>query len=126
MLGAATYVLRNLSKQIEDVVYSDKARIQHTSRIVLGALAGIMVGWFSFLIPSETTSFLGSVSPLAIAFLVGYNIEIFFSLMDIPLNKLTETLQRPAPPREKEHETDVPPASGTPSEGGPVVEEASG
>ena len=88
VLGAATFVLRTLSKQIETVTYSEEAGIQHLSRISLGALAGIMVGWFSFLI--NTSTFLGSVSPLAIAFLVGYNIELFFSLMDIAINRFKE------------------------------------
>jgi hypothetical protein len=61
--------------------------VQHILSISLGALTGIMVGWFSFLLPQESTGFLGSVSPLAIAFLVGYNIELFFRLMDKAVNK---------------------------------------
>ncbi|NJN79025.1 MAG: hypothetical protein HC797_00295, partial [Anaerolineales bacterium] len=107
ILGAATSVLRTLSGQIEKVTFSESAGIQHVLRISLGALAGIMVGWFSFLWSSETTTFLGSVSPLAIAFLVGYNIELFFSLMDVALTRVTEASRKnppntgmpPAPPQ---------------------------
>jgi len=102
ILGAGTSVLRTLSKQIETVTYSEEAGIQHLLRISLGALAGIMVGWFSFLIPSETTTFVGSISPLAIAFLVGYNIELFFSLMDRALFSITDRLQRPSPTKQEE------------------------
>lgn len=80
LLGASTYSLRTLSREIDQMRFSDKRRIQHMLRIALGALSGIMVGWFSFLY--EGTTLLGSVPPLAIAFLVGYNIELFFSLMD--------------------------------------------
>lgn len=80
LLGASTSSLRSLSREIDQVIFSDKRRIQHMLRIALGALSGIMVGWFSFLY--EGTTLLGSVPPLAIAFLVGYNIELFFSLMD--------------------------------------------
>lgn len=97
ILGASTSVLRTLSKQVENVLYSEGAKIQHLLRIALGALSGIMVGWFSFLLPSESTNFLGSVSPLALAFLVGYNIELFFSLMDVALNKVNEARERNAP-----------------------------
>lgn len=88
LLGASTSALRSLSREIDLVIFSNKKRIQHLLRIALGALSGIMVGWFSFLLPNESASFVGSVSPLAIAFLVGYNIELFFSLMDIALNSV--------------------------------------
>jgi hypothetical protein len=88
LLGASTSALRSLSREIDQVIFSDKKRIQHLLRIALGALSGIMVGWFSFLLPNESGSFVGSVSPLAIAFLVGYNIELFFSLMDMALNSV--------------------------------------
>jgi hypothetical protein len=102
ILGAGTFVLRSLSKEIEEETFSDEKRTQHLLRVSLGALAGILVGWFSFLIPSETTTFVGSISPLAIAFLVGYNIELFFSLMDRALFSITDRLQRPAPVKEEE------------------------
>ncbi len=96
LLGAGTYVLRSLSRKIKDVTYSEVTGIQHLLSISLGALAGIMVGWFSFLIDTGTTTFLGSVSPLAIAFLVGYNIEPFFSRIDAAM-KMNETPRQTAP-----------------------------
>lgn len=106
LLGASTSALRSLSREMELVIFSNKRRIQHLLRISLGALAGIMVGWFSFLLPSESTSFVGSVSPLAIAFLVGYNIEVFFSLMDVALNSIKRMAR-------KEGQTDSPQDSAT-------------
>jgi len=108
ILGAGTSILRILSKQIEKVIYSEGAGIQHLLRISLGALAGIMVGWFSFLLPNESSSFLGSVSPLAIAFLVGYNIDLFFSMMDAALNKVNEMRQQTPPAIEKDDQVVVP------------------
>ena len=102
ILGAGTFVLRSLSKEIEDETFSDEKGTQHLLRVSLGALAGILVGWFSFLIPGETTTFVGSISPLAVAFLVGYNIELFFSLMDRALFSITDRLQRPSPTRQEE------------------------
>lgn len=101
ILGAGTFVLRSLSKEIENETFSDEKGTQHLLRVSLGALAGILVGWFSVLIPSETTTFVGSISPLAIAFLVGYNIEVFFSLMDRALFSITDRLQRPSPTPEE-------------------------
>jgi len=80
ILGAVVYVLRSLSRQIRHTTYSEATGIQHISHISLGALSGILVGWFSNLFSSD--SFISSVSPMAIAFLVGYNIELAFSKMD--------------------------------------------
>ena len=102
ILGAGTFVLRSLSREVEDETFSDEKGTQHLLRVSLGALAGILVGWFSFLIPDETITFVGSISPLAIAFLVGYNIELFFSLMDRALFSITDRLQRPAPNKQEE------------------------
>ena len=102
ILGAGTFVLRSLSKEIEDETYSDDKGTQHVLRVSLGALAGILVGWFSFLIPNETTTFVGSISPLAIAFLVGYNIELFFLLMDRALFSITDRLKQSSSPKEVE------------------------
>jgi len=114
ILGAGSFVLRTLSRQIEKVIFSEEVRTQHLLRISLGALAGIMVGWFSFLIPKETTTFLGSVSPLAIAFLVGYNIELFFSWMDAALNRIDISRKRNESDTENEEQADVPQATPKP------------
>ena len=99
ILGASTSILRNLSNQIKEVTYSEEAGIQHLLRIALGALAGIMVGWFT---PNGTTSFIGSVSPLAIAFIVGYNIELFFSLMDAVISQVKRLQSSTAPTKENQ------------------------
>ncbi len=89
LLGAGTFILRSLSKEIESVTYSKQSEINYALRLSLGALAGIMAGWVAFILPSDGITFLGSVSTSAVAFLVGYNIEIFFSLMDKALERLT-------------------------------------
>jgi hypothetical protein len=126
LLGASTSVLRSLSRQIEHVIFSEEAGIQHLLRISLGALAGIMVGWFSFLLPNDSLGIVGSISPLAIAFLVGYNIELFFSLMDIAIQwandrrpKTSQTdvppiAQKVEPPAETKHEPSAPPIPPAP------------
>ena len=89
LLGACAFILRSLAREIKTVTYSKESDISYALRLALGALAGLIVGWFVFLLPGETV--LSSVSPLAIAFLVGYNIEILFSLMD----KLIVNLSKP-------------------------------
>ena len=115
LLGASTSVLRSLSRQIKEVTFSEKTGIQHLLSISLGALAGIVVGWFSFLIDPGTKSFLGSVSPLAIAFLVGFNIDPFFSRMDLIMKSGSETPRGSAPaPAKIDDRPPAPPPPSTP------------
>ncbi len=78
-LGAATYVLRTLSDEIRSLTYSNDSEIRYRLRLSVGALAGIMAGWF---LRPDSTSALGSFSSLAVAFLMGYNVEVLFSVMD--------------------------------------------
>jgi hypothetical protein len=89
LLGASAYVLRTMSLEIEEVKYSVNANRGYVLRLALGTLAGLIVGWFIFLLPGQT--FLASISPFAIAFLVGYNIELIFSVMDNLIKRLSRT-----------------------------------
>ncbi|MCP4668752.1 MAG: hypothetical protein GY849_20625 [Deltaproteobacteria bacterium] len=79
LLGAVTFVLRSLSIEIKQLTFTYDSDIRYRLRLSLGALAGMAVGWF--LKPEELES-LGSISPMALAFLMGYNVEVLFSIMD--------------------------------------------
>lgn len=80
LLGACVYVLRTLSQEIKDLVYTVESDIRFQLRIYLGALAGLAIGW---LITEQTTpSVLQSVTPIALAFLAGYSVELLFAAMD--------------------------------------------
>ena len=78
LLGAITFILRALSDQIHQHTYSYESEINFKLKLALGALAGMAVGWFF----ASDSTVLGSFSPLALAFLFGYNVDIFFALMD--------------------------------------------
>lgn len=88
LLGASAYVLRSTVKDTESGIYSVDSRRNYFLRLALGTLAGLIVGWFVILLPGQT--FLASISPFAISFLVGYNIEILFSWMDGFIMKYTK------------------------------------
>jgi hypothetical protein len=79
LLGAVAYVLRGLIRNIHRATYTSQAAINYGVRIFLGALAGPVIGYF---ITPEGTTGLGSLSPMALSFLVGYNIELLFTAMD--------------------------------------------
>ena len=77
LLGAFAYVLRNLSAEIKNLTYVVESKINYRLRLQLGALAGLAIGWFI-----DASISIGSLSPLALAFLAGYSVEVLFSSMD--------------------------------------------
>jgi hypothetical protein len=78
LLGACTYVLRMLSRDVHSYSYTPDSHIRYKIRLVLGTLSGLAITWF-FEPGSET---LKSLSPLALAFMAGYSVEILFAAMD--------------------------------------------
>jgi len=91
LLGASAYVLRSLNTEIRDLTYVVESNISYRLRIQLGALSGLAIGWFT--IPetssSVSSSSFGTLSPLALAFLAGYSVEILFSGMDRLISKFS-------------------------------------
>lgn len=89
LLGAITFILRVLSDQIHQHTYSYESEINFKLKLALGALAGMAVGWFF----ASDSTLLGSFSPLALAFLFGYNVDIFFALMDQAVSRVNTFLK---------------------------------
>jgi len=80
LLGAAAYVMRSLSKEISEVTFSNVSNVRFMLRLVLGMLSGISVGLI--LTPDTLPTTLSAVTPLALAFLAGYSVELLFLAMD--------------------------------------------
>lgn len=89
-LGAIAYVLRRLISEIAARTYDEDNNISYTMRIYLGILAGLAVGWFFSSTALPGPDVLRVLSPLALAFLAGYSVELLFSAMD----KLLEAFSR--------------------------------
>jgi hypothetical protein len=86
LLGASVFVLRKIMRGISNATYfPDRS---YLLRLALGTLSGLIIGWFIFLLPGQ--SIVSAISPMAFAFLVGYNIEIVFSLMDKVIDNFTK------------------------------------
>jgi hypothetical protein len=76
ILGACAYLLRTFSEQIKTRTFAPS--VAASARFIIAAIGGGVVGLFSnFTLGQET-----SLSPLAIAFVVGYATDIFFSFLD--------------------------------------------
>ncbi len=101
LLGGFAYVLRNLTGEVRNLTYSAESKVNYRLRLQLGALAGLAIGWF--INPGVS---LGSLSPLALAFLAGYSVEVLFSGMDRLINRFANPQELPRK-RAREEESPV-------------------
>jgi hypothetical protein len=98
LLGSLTYILRSLSTEIRDVTFTRVSATRYSLRWPLGKLAGVTIGLFF-----DPTQFAGlaAITPLGIAFLAGYGVELFFTGLD----GLVRTFTRDGPERPKSETT---------------------
>lgn len=89
LVGACAFVLRSMSRQIRELTFSaTDSTVQYMLRLVLGALAGISIGWF--LKPETSVTVVATtISPLAVAFVAGYSVELLFTAMDKVIKAFT-------------------------------------
>ncbi|MCF8466803.1 MAG: hypothetical protein K9G33_05330 [Sneathiella sp.] len=116
LLGASFYVLRQLPKDIDNMTFSMNSNLDYSLRIAQGPLAGIMASFFfindTAKIYSLTSSSaiesiklgsanLSNFSPLAIAFLAGYSVELIFYVIDkiisVAIGKTPITVRQSTP-----------------------------
>jgi hypothetical protein len=98
LLGSLTYILRTLSAEINDVTFTRGSAARYSLRWPLGMLAGVTIGLFFD--PSHFAG-LAAITPLGIAFLAGYGVELFFTGLD----GLIRTFTRGEPERPKAEST---------------------
>jgi hypothetical protein len=88
-LGACVFTLRTLASQIRARAYSESSNIDFRIRLCLGTLGGLVSAWF--LSPGGSQAIAGNISPLALAFLSGYSIELVFTAMDRIISAFTKS-----------------------------------
>jgi hypothetical protein len=91
LLGAFIFVLRSLLEEIKAITYTLSCEIRYRLRLTLGALGGMIIGWF--LKPEEANA-LASLSPMAMAFLMGYNVDVLFTLMDKIIDGIKQAIDK--------------------------------
>jgi hypothetical protein len=79
LLGALAYILRTLSREIQNVTFTRGSEIRYSLRWPLGMLGGVTVGLFFD--PADLSG-LAAITPLGLAFLAGYGVELLFTGLD--------------------------------------------
>lgn len=93
LLGALAYILRTLSREIQNVTFTRGSEIRYSLRWPLGMLGGVTVGLF---FDPENLSGLAAITPLGLAFLAGYGVELLFTGLDRMVSAFTgEGAERP-------------------------------
>lgn len=93
LLGAFIYVLRSLMIEIKTLTYTFDSEIRFRLRLTLGALGGMIIGWF---LKPDDAGAMASLSPMAMAFLMGYNVDLLFTLMDKLVDNIKQSIDKQA------------------------------
>lgn len=94
LFGASIFVIRELLREVKNLTYNFDSEIRYKLRLTLGSLGGMVIGFF---LKDDVSRGLASLWPMAIAFLVGYNMETLFAVMDKLFNNVTDSLSQNAP-----------------------------
>ena len=87
LVGSCAYILRVLSEYIDNNTFTISISVRLRLRWLLGILAGLSIGWFFN--PESLTATTGHITPLALAFVAGYSVELLFSIMDALISAFT-------------------------------------
>ncbi|MBN9614777.1 MAG: hypothetical protein BGO25_10840 [Acidobacteriales bacterium 59-55] len=91
LLGTCAYLLRNFESQMSNHTFIPSPA--NSARFLIAAIGGAVVGLFNnFTITPEA-----SVPPLALAFLVGYAVDVFFAFLEGLLKAFTKAETVPPP-----------------------------
>jgi hypothetical protein len=85
LLGTCAYLLRSFEEQLRALTFTPSSRA-NWARFLIAGIGGAVVGLFSNFSITEGAS----ISPLAIAFLVGYAVDVFFSFLEGLIQSFTK------------------------------------
>ena len=92
LLGTCAYLLRGFEEELRTLTFVPSSKT-HWARFLIAGIGGAVVGLFNFALTQSA-----SVSPLAIAFLVGYAVDVFFSFLEGLLHTFTKSPVRSTAP----------------------------
>jgi hypothetical protein len=85
LLGTCAYLLRCYEEQLRTLTFMPSSRA-NWARFLIAGIGGAVVGLFGNFSITDGAS----ISPLAIAFLVGYAVDVFFSFLENLLKSFTK------------------------------------
>jgi hypothetical protein len=85
LLGTCAYLLRSFEQEMKTKTFIPSAA--HSARFLIAGIGGGVVGLFT----NFTVTQGASIPPLAVAFLVGYAVDVFFSFLESLLQAFTKT-----------------------------------
>ena len=91
LLGTCAYLLRTFEDQMSTRTFIPSSA--NSARFLIAAIGGTVIGLFGNFTQQA------SVSPLAVAFLVGYAVEVFFSFLEGLIKAFTKSAPAPHPVR---------------------------
>jgi hypothetical protein len=90
LLGTCAYLLRSFEEELRTLTFTPTSRA-NWARFLIAGIGGAVVGLFGNFSITEGAS----ISPLAIAFLVGYAVDVFFSFLEGLLQSFTKAKTSP-------------------------------
>ena len=79
LLGVTVFILRTASADIKALSFRTYETGTYSNRLALGVVGGIAISWFAV---TDKTGIVGSITPAALAFLVGYSVEVLYNVLD--------------------------------------------
>ncbi len=92
LLGTCAYLLRTFEDQMSSRTFTPS--VANSARFVIAAIGGAVVGLFN----NFTIGTQASLSPLALAFLVGYAVDVFFTFLEGLLKAFSKSTAPTLPP----------------------------
>jgi hypothetical protein len=92
LLGTCAYLLRSFEEQMRTRTFTPSHA--NFARFLIAAIGGAVVGLFNNFTITQSVS----ISPLAIAFLVGYAVDVFFAFLEGLLRSFTKSTSGASPP----------------------------
>ena len=89
LLGTCAYLLRSFQQEMRSRTFIPSH--SDSARFLIAAIVGGVVGLFN----NFTVTQGASIPPLAIAFLVGYSVDVFFSFIETLIDAFTKGKNRP-------------------------------
>jgi hypothetical protein len=91
LLGTCAYLLRSFEEQMRTRTFTPS--VANSARFLIAGIGGAVVGLFNNFTVTQTAT----LPPLAIAFLVGYAVDVFFSFLEGLLQAFTKSKVPAAP-----------------------------